>query len=648
MASFPSIAPVYAAPKSQKGLITNDQLGDGYTKLQAFGLNALETTWELTFQLRTADASTVDSFLQAQGDSGDKFQWQPPDGNAEVDWVCASWSVQYISSNWVQIRARFERVYELVGDLVSESLVCDPQVFAEISQTWYNIEGPNPGGDPRLFTGGLSSSFVDPFTDIKYEFAGRTSFSNFSYPLTGSESFVMAINPDLSIKWRYKYSPNDGYIPTPQFGHRGGLFEIDNNHIGTVHAGADNNTGTYRLYWTKIAKEDGALVEMKCYEESGASNNVVIKDVQYSKTYGTTAVLMSRNSPNNALSLGIFDSNFVPFGNGVNNWLVGGAGNTNNNFQISFYGQKTIEQKTDGVLFYNINGAQGGAFYPIVTGGVFVNMDSAPVPYNRQSLLNGFNGLFSGDYRAEDTSVSNDGTKVVAYGRGGGAVAHSCANNSGCSKLWARSVNDLSGYDWMIRIGPQFDAVNTSDKRAAYGFCTYVDDAIVAGYSKTSAGLDNVVVLIVEAATGQTIDAFQLNPFIETSLHILTDPRRPRSFIIASDYLRSRGAYRMYMDLDNLPADGTYPDNTGTLNWVVSRTGIDRTTFFEETDPSFTVVTTNPDIAEASTQFWYSIPGTQRTVSPTRDDIASGASPPTVDFNVVAGDFAWEAAIYTP
>ena len=384
----------------------------------------------------------------------------------------------------------------------------------------------------------------------------------------------------------------------------------------------------------------------------GGGNGFSISRVEYSKTYGTTAVLAKRTGSFGGTTLGIFDSNFQPYGGGLNNWFLGKRGyfdGANSFYAVPSMIRPTMEQKLDGVLLYNFNGRQS-SFYNEVTGGAFFNMNTSPVAYDRQSILDGFYDSFGrGTYTVEMTSISNDGSKIVSYGRGGGAVSHSCANDSSCSKLWARSVNDLTGYDWMIRIGPQFDAVNTLDRLAAYGFCAYVDDAIVAGYTRSSAGLDAPLVLIVNAATGQTIDAFSINsPMLEVALHIITDPRRPREFTIAADYFSGRGAYRMHMDLDNLPADGTYLANIGTQNWVISRTNIDTTTFFEETDPAFVVRQGHVPTVEGTLEEWYSIAGTQPTVSPTREDIASGASPPTVDFNVAPGDFAWEAAIYTP
>jgi phage-related protein len=353
MASFPaiencSVDALLTATKNSGATWSSNNLGDGYSKLFSFGLNPVESSWSLSWEVSPADASTIDAFLQARGDDGDKFQWQPPDEQSETDWQCRSWVIEQVSHNWFRVRATFERVYELAGDLVSESLVCDPQVFAEISQTWYNIE------NPVLFTNTEDATFVDPFTDISYNFAARTSNNTGGYPLNSSDSHVIALNPDLSVKWRYKYSANDGYKVRPQFGHGGGIFEIDDDHIGTVHGGSDLNTSNIRFYWTKIAKEDGALVEMKCYQESDTSesgNGFEMKHVVYNKTYGTTAIIARRDSPYQALSLGIFDSTFKPFGNGVNNWHHGYAGEYvpstgNSNYSIAGYSSKRITTST--------------------------------------------------------------------------------------------------------------------------------------------------------------------------------------------------------------------------------------------------------------------------------------------------------------
>ena len=256
MASFPSIAPVYAAPKSQKGLGTSLSLGDGYNILQSFGLNALATSWELTFEISPADASTIDSFLQSQGDSGDKFQWQPPDGNAEVDWQCKQWFIQQTSHNWYRVRAKFERVYELTGDLVSESLVCDPQAppqFDPIIGPWFVFSDKTTN-----FTRFVSTSVVADTDNALYIIGDKDLFSG------TTASYVAKVDADTGTEiWNKKISVADGY--TARTSADNSLIDDGNGTDGTISLFKIKRTSdgtTLRLYRIVLSKVDGSLVSV--------------------------------------------------------------------------------------------------------------------------------------------------------------------------------------------------------------------------------------------------------------------------------------------------------------------------------------------------------------------------------------------------
>ena len=264
MASFPSIAPVYAAPKSQKGLGTSLSLGDGYNILQSFGLNALATSWELTFEISPADASTIDSFLQSQGDSGDKFQWQPPDGNAEVDWQCKQWFIQQTSHNWYRVRAKFERVYELTGDLVSESLVCDPQAppqFDPIAGNWftYSSAGTETSG---VYT---SPAVYDSDNTIYATGGKQTSAGNSNLFYLGK------IGVDGNAVWSKQYTFSDGATTSNTNDWNTSLYNNDSNTI-TAYRLASAAGGVVRIYKVTIDKSTGEAQDVLCRETALAGS----------------------------------------------------------------------------------------------------------------------------------------------------------------------------------------------------------------------------------------------------------------------------------------------------------------------------------------------------------------------------------------
>ena len=194
MASFPAITALMGASKTSEATWSTTALGDGYTKLCNFGLNPVQSSWSLNWEVSPADASTIDAFLQARGDDGDKFQWQPPDEQSETDWQCRSWVIEQVSHNWSRVRATFERVYELAEDLVSESLVCDPQTLPPFEPIgWFQM------------LGGTNSGWVNFYDDATANYMTTQMKTSSFYNSYDDALYVGQIKADdLSVVWSKK------------------------------------------------------------------------------------------------------------------------------------------------------------------------------------------------------------------------------------------------------------------------------------------------------------------------------------------------------------------------------------------------------------------------------------------------------------
>jgi len=114
MATFPSIAPAYTVSKSNRPKIRVTQFGDGYQQRTIFGLASHNNPREfyLTFKVKDAQAATIETFLDARAADAASFDFTPPGTSTPAKFICRSWSRAFIGTNWNEISATFEEVFE--------------------------------------------------------------------------------------------------------------------------------------------------------------------------------------------------------------------------------------------------------------------------------------------------------------------------------------------------------------------------------------------------------------------------------------------------------------------------------------------------------------------------------------------------------
>ena len=114
MASFPSIKPLYATQETKKQENIVVKFGDGYQQRLVKGLPANKRliTLNLTFNVSTTDASTIDTFLDARFDDQASFTFTPPHHSSALNFVCTGRSRTAILAARVTMNLTFEQVAE--------------------------------------------------------------------------------------------------------------------------------------------------------------------------------------------------------------------------------------------------------------------------------------------------------------------------------------------------------------------------------------------------------------------------------------------------------------------------------------------------------------------------------------------------------
>lgn len=114
MATFPDIKPAYTASKSSEPKVRTTKFGDGYEQRVSFGLPTHNNPKEyaLTFKVKDADASTIETFLDARAADAASFDFTPPGSTTPAKFVCASWNRSFVGTNWNEITATFRQVFE--------------------------------------------------------------------------------------------------------------------------------------------------------------------------------------------------------------------------------------------------------------------------------------------------------------------------------------------------------------------------------------------------------------------------------------------------------------------------------------------------------------------------------------------------------
>ena len=114
MATFPSITPAYGETQTieQDNIVV--KLGDGYEQRFVKGLPANKRliTLNLTFNISTTDADTIDTFLDARFDDQANFDFTPPHHSSALKFICTRRSRTAILNNRVTMNLTFEQVAE--------------------------------------------------------------------------------------------------------------------------------------------------------------------------------------------------------------------------------------------------------------------------------------------------------------------------------------------------------------------------------------------------------------------------------------------------------------------------------------------------------------------------------------------------------
>ena len=114
MATFPSITPQYSTQETVIQDSLRIKLGDGYEQRLVQGLPANKRIINLNLTLNesTADASTIDTFLDARFDDQTSFDFTPPHHSSALKFICTRRSRTAILSNRVTMNLTFEQVAE--------------------------------------------------------------------------------------------------------------------------------------------------------------------------------------------------------------------------------------------------------------------------------------------------------------------------------------------------------------------------------------------------------------------------------------------------------------------------------------------------------------------------------------------------------
>jgi len=110
MDTFPSITPKYASMKTslKRSLIAD--MDNHFIQRTSDGINTNEERWSLTWNVTTANAATIETFLE--GKEGYKaFLWTPLDETSPIAFICKQWSKSILGPSVFNITATFERFY---------------------------------------------------------------------------------------------------------------------------------------------------------------------------------------------------------------------------------------------------------------------------------------------------------------------------------------------------------------------------------------------------------------------------------------------------------------------------------------------------------------------------------------------------------
>ena len=114
MATFPSITPQYSTQETVEQDSLRIKLGDGYEQRLVSGLPANKRliSLNLSFNVSTTDAATIDTFLDARFDDQANFDFTPPHHSSALKFICTRRRRTAILNNRVTMDLVFEQVAE--------------------------------------------------------------------------------------------------------------------------------------------------------------------------------------------------------------------------------------------------------------------------------------------------------------------------------------------------------------------------------------------------------------------------------------------------------------------------------------------------------------------------------------------------------
>ena len=114
MATFPSITPQYSTVETANQENTVVKLGDGYQQRFVEGLPANKRliSLNLTFNVSTTDATTIDTFLDARFDDQESFDFTIAGESSPRKFKCTRRSSSFPYNNRVSMNTTFKEVFE--------------------------------------------------------------------------------------------------------------------------------------------------------------------------------------------------------------------------------------------------------------------------------------------------------------------------------------------------------------------------------------------------------------------------------------------------------------------------------------------------------------------------------------------------------
>ena len=110
--SLPSISPSYSTAVTYKPRILEVKLGDGYSQRSVDGINAVESTWNVVWDLLdSTDMNSLNTHFNERA-GYQSFTWTPPGGTSQK-FICKQWTVTPKELNQYSVNAVFERVFDL-------------------------------------------------------------------------------------------------------------------------------------------------------------------------------------------------------------------------------------------------------------------------------------------------------------------------------------------------------------------------------------------------------------------------------------------------------------------------------------------------------------------------------------------------------